>query len=84
MSARSEGMAEAAVIAERVARDLTIQAQILDVEAAQARRSGEFELARSLSLRATWRADGAAGAHQAAHAVGIAAIDAYWADEAVR
>lgn len=84
MSARSEGMAEAAAIAERVAQDLTIQAQILDVEAAQARRSGEFEVARSLSARATWRADEAAGAHRAAHVVGVRAIDAYWADEAVR
>lgn len=80
MSARSDAIDQAAAVADGVAAALTIEAQVLDVESAQALRSGEHELHRSLRLRATWRADEAAGASRAAHVIRTAAIDAYWAD----
>lgn len=81
MSARSLAMREAADVADGVAIALTIEAQVLDVEAAQALRSGEPELSRLLSMKATWRADEASGVKRAVHAIRTAAIDAYWADD---
>ncbi len=78
MSARSDAMHAAAAIADGVAVERSILSKVLTVEAAQAERAGERDLADALHHRSQWRADEAEGARRAAHAIALAAIDAYY------
>lgn len=64
---RAEAFAEATQIARDVAAGRRIAGQILDVEAAQARRAGEYEMGSSLRARAWFRKDEETGAEMVAH-----------------